>query len=234
MWHAPFDDLEREGVGALSEFECHAGHRRGGAVLDGQRDIAAVAGVAVAAEVEVGIAPAMELGGAAQGLAGADVASALLGVVDDDHGDGVAALQLSQIGEQRRHLTSGVLIDAMQTHQGIEDEQAQLQVGDGVVEASAVGREIQSYGGCGDDLDVEIGKAEAGGGADAVEPPAHDVERVLGGIEQNAAGAWHAEATQARNAGRGRDRDGRRLSELRSRTGPASCRMPRRPAAALQ
>ena len=27
------------------------------------------------------------------------------------------------------------------------------------------GREIQSHGGCGDDLDVEIGKAEAGGGA---------------------------------------------------------------------
>ena len=146
----------------------------------------------------------MELGGAAQGLAGADVASALLGVVDDDHGDGVAALQLSQIGEQRRHLTAGVLIDAMQTHEGIEHQQARLQVGDGVVEASAVGREIQSHGGCGDDLDVEIGKAEAGGGADAVEPPAHDVERVLGGIEQNAAGAWHAEATQARNAGRDR------------------------------
>ena len=138
-------------------------------------------------------------------MAGADVASALLGVVDDDDGDGVAALQLSQIGEQRRHLTAGVLIDAMQTHEGIEHEQARLQVGDGVVEASAVGREIQSHGGCGDDLDVEIGKAEAGGGADAVEPPAHDVERVLGGIEQNAAGAWHAEATQARNAGRDRD-----------------------------
>ncbi len=117
------------------------------------------------------------------------MASALLGVVDDDHGDGVAALQLAQIGEQRCHLTAGVLIDAMQTHEGIEHQQARLQVGDGVVEASAVGREIQSHGGCGDDLDVEIGKAEAGGGADAVEPPAHDVERVLGGIEQNAAGA---------------------------------------------
>ena len=161
LWHAPFDDLEREGVGALSEFECHAGHGRGGAVLDGQRDIAAVAGVAVAAEVEVGIAPGMELGGAAQGLAGADVASALLGVVDDDHGDGVAALQLSQIGEQWRHLTAGVLIDAMQTHEGIEHEQARLQVGDGVVEASAVGREIQSHGGCGDDLDVEMWSASS-------------------------------------------------------------------------
>ena len=100
-------------------------------------------------------------------------------MVDDDHGDGVAALQLSQIGEQRRHLTAGVLIDAMQTHEGIEHEQAWLQVGDGVVEASAVGREIQSHGGCGDDLDVEIGKAEAGGGADAVEPPAHPARKRL-------------------------------------------------------
>jgi len=76
---APFDDFEREGVGALSEFECHGGHGRRGAMLDGQDDIAAFAGIAVAAEVEVGITPGMELGGAAQGLAGADAAGALLG-----------------------------------------------------------------------------------------------------------------------------------------------------------
>jgi hypothetical protein len=63
----------------------------------------------------------MELGGASQGLTGADVAGALLGVVDDDDGDGVAALQLAQIGEQRRHFAAGVLIDAMQAHEGIED-----------------------------------------------------------------------------------------------------------------
>ena len=84
LWGSRFDDLERESVGALREFECHAGHGRSGAVLDGQGDIAVFAGIAVAAEVEVGIAPGMELGGAAQGLTGADVAGALLGVVDDE------------------------------------------------------------------------------------------------------------------------------------------------------
>ena len=52
-------------------------------MLDGEGDLAD-RGIAVAAEVEVGIAPGMELGGAAQGLAGADVAGALLGVVDDE------------------------------------------------------------------------------------------------------------------------------------------------------
>ena len=46
----------------------------------------------------------MELGGATQGLAGAHVRGALLGVVDDDDGDAVAALQLAQIGEQWRDL----------------------------------------------------------------------------------------------------------------------------------
>ena len=93
----------------------------------------------------------------------------------------------------------------MQAHEGIEDEQARLQFGDGRIEASAVGLDIEPHGGCGDDLDVEIGKTEAGGGADAIEPPAHDVERILGGVEQNAPGAWHGEATQARNAGRDRN-----------------------------
>ena len=42
---------------------------------------------------------------------------------------------------------------------------------------------------------------EAGGGADAFEPPAHDVERVLGGIEQHTPGARHGEAAQARDTG---------------------------------
>jgi hypothetical protein len=62
----------------------------------------------------------------------------------------------------------------MQAHEGIEDEQARLQFGNGVIEAPAVGLEIEPHGGCGDDLDVEIGEAEAGGGADAVEPSAHE------------------------------------------------------------
>ena len=60
----------------------------GGAMLDGQDD----AIVAVAAEIEVGIAPGVELRRSAQGLAGADGAGALPGMVDDRDGDGVATL----------------------------------------------------------------------------------------------------------------------------------------------
>ena len=83
--------------------------------------------VAVAAEIEVGIAPGVEFGRSAQSLTGADGAGALPGVVDDGDGDGVTALQFAQEGEQRRDFAADILIDAMQAHERIEDEQPRLQ-----------------------------------------------------------------------------------------------------------
>jgi hypothetical protein len=51
------DGLECKGVVTLGEFKCDALHGGGGAMLDGQDD----AIVAVAAEIEVGIAPGVTL-----------------------------------------------------------------------------------------------------------------------------------------------------------------------------
>src|SRR6201999_4005609 len=93
------------------------------------------------------------------------------------------------------------LIDAMQTYEGIEHEQARLQFGDGLVERPAVALEVEPHGRSGDHLYVEICESDACGGADALDPPTHDVERVLGGIEQNAPSAWDDEAAQACRAG---------------------------------
>jgi hypothetical protein len=59
----------------------------------------------------------------------------------------------------------------------------------------------------GDHLDVEVGERDAGGGADAFEPAAHDVECVLGGVEQNAPAARDGEAAQAGSAGGDRHRE---------------------------
>ena len=129
-----------------------------GTMLDRQREI-----IAVAAQVEVAIAPGVELGGAAQRLTGADAAAALLGVMDDEHGNAMPALQLAQVGEQRGDLAAGVLVDAVQTYERIEDEQARLQSGDGLGEVAAVGIQIEPDGGRGDDLDVEIGQRHTGG-----------------------------------------------------------------------
>ena len=97
------DDFEREGITALSKLDRHGRRGRGGAVLHRQGEI-----VAVAAQIEIGVAPSVELGRAAQRLPGTSAAGALLGVVDDEHGNGMASLQLAQIGQQRRHLSTGV------------------------------------------------------------------------------------------------------------------------------
>ena len=92
----------------------------------------------------------------------------------------------------------------METHERIEHEQARRELGDGLVEVFAVGRKIEPHGGGGDHLDVEVGERD-GGGADGIESPAHDVQRILGGIEQNPSGARDLEAAQAWRAGRDRD-----------------------------
>ena len=70
-WIAAVDDLEGERIGALRELERDSGHGGRGAVLDREGEI-----LAVTTQVEIGVAPGVELGGAAQGLAGADAAGA--------------------------------------------------------------------------------------------------------------------------------------------------------------
>ena len=79
--------------------------------------------VAAAAQVEVGVAPGVELGGAAQGLAGPGVRGALAGVVHEEHGGVEVALEVAQVGEHRGDLGRGVLVDAVQADEGIEHEQ---------------------------------------------------------------------------------------------------------------
>ncbi len=60
--------LEGKSVIALDQFKRNARHGSGGTMLDGQDD----AIVTVSAEIEVEIAPGMELRRSAQGLPGAD------------------------------------------------------------------------------------------------------------------------------------------------------------------
>ena len=187
------DGLQGEGVIALGEFKRDAWHGGSGPMLDGQND----AVVTIAAEVEVGIAPGVEFRRPAQGLTGADGTGALSGVVDDGHGDGVTPLQLAQEGEQRGDLAADILIDAMQPHERIEDQQAWLEPAHGLVETRAVSIEVEAQAGRGDHLDVEFGQRDAGGGTDALEAAPNDVQGVFGRIEQNATGAADREAAQA-------------------------------------
>src|SRR6516164_3859032 len=122
-------------------------------------------------------------------------------MVDEDDGDGMPPLQVPQVGEQWRDLATDVLVDLVEADEGIEDEQAWFETSDGLVEAGAVGIEVEAQAGGGDHLDIEIGEIAAGGGADAVEPAPHDMQGILGGIEEDAAWPLHGEAAQAGRAG---------------------------------
>ncbi len=192
-----FDDLEGESVVTLNEVEGERGHGRRGAVFDGERD----AVICVATQIEVGIAPGVELGGTAERLTGAHGAGAFPGVVDEDDSEAMAALEVAQVGEQRGDLAADILVDAMQADERIEDEHSGLQRGDGLVEFGLIGLEIEPQAGRGDDLDVDVGQLDRGGGADAVEPATDDVQGVLGGVEQHATGVGHGEAAQTGPAG---------------------------------
>jgi hypothetical protein len=127
------------------------------------------------------------------------VTGTFLGMVDDEDGDAMAPLQLVQVRKQRRDFASGVFVDAVQPHEGIEDQQPWLQAGDGVGEAAPIGLEIEPERGSGDDLDIEIGKVDAGGDGDALEPPAHSGRGILGGIEEDTAGVGYRKTPQAGN-----------------------------------
>jgi len=93
----------------------------------------------------------------------------------------------------------------MQSHERIEDEQLGTQLGDGLGERIAVALDIESHGWRSDDVDVEVGQFASGGERDSVQSLSHDVQRVLGGEEQHAAGALDREAAQAGCAGCDRD-----------------------------
>ena len=47
--------------------------------------------------------------------------------MDEQHRTGVLALKLAQVGEKRRDLIGGVLVDAVQADEGVEDQQPRAQ-----------------------------------------------------------------------------------------------------------
>jgi hypothetical protein len=164
-------------------------------VLDGEGE-----SIAVSSQIEIAVAPGVELRRATQRLAGTNVAGTLLGVVDDEHSKGVAALQLAQIGKERGDFGAGVFVDPVQAHEGIEDQQARLQSGNGLLQSDAIGGKVEPKGGGSDDLDIEVAQVDAGSCGDAFQPPAHNRMGILCGIEEDAAGVRYREAAQAGDA----------------------------------
>ena len=200
-WLVRLDGLEREGIGALGERQGDAGDGGGGAVLGGEDD----AVVAIAAKIEVGIAPGMELGGAAQGLAGADGAAPFLAWWT------TATATAWRRCRSRRKASTGATSPLAFSSMRCRRTNGSRMSSRGFRAATVSSRRPRSVSRSRRRLGAvitwtsSVGEAAAGGGADAVKAAADDVQRVLGGIEQDATGARHREAAQAGSAGGDRD-----------------------------
>ena len=124
----------------------------------------------------------------------------LAGVVHEHDGGVELSLQVAQEAEDGGDLGDGVLVDAMQAHQGVEDEQARGEALDGVVQALAVTVMVEAQCGDVDDGDVEVMEGSGGGLGDAFETAAHEMAGILCGVHQDRAGLCGGEVTQARDA----------------------------------
>ena len=98
-----------------------------------------------------------------------------------------------------------VLVDAVQSHERVEDHKPRADSFDRLHQPLAVGAMVEAQCGDVDDGDVEGLEAGVGGLCDALEPGAHDVAGVLGGEQQDGARLVGGEAAQARDAGGDRD-----------------------------
>ena len=162
----------------------------------------------------------MELRRSAQRLACAQAATTLFGMMHEQNGEAIPALQFAKIGQERRDLAAGVFVDPVQTDEGIQDQHPGRKIRDSLLETSAIRGQVEPYGRRGDDVNVEITQADAGGGADPLQTTTHDVQGVLRGVEQDASGLRHGEPAQARRAG------GHRDGQIQGEEGLAALRLP--------
>ena len=126
---------QSQGGAGLSELERDMVLGGSGAMFGGQGQLGAFA-----AHVEIGVAPAVEFAGTAQGLAWAAGVGVFAGVMNQQDGQLKLALQFPEVGEQRGDLGGVVFIDPVQADQRVQDQQ------DGVEILDGVGRRWRSVG----------------------------------------------------------------------------------------
>ena len=163
-------------------------------MLDGHDDL-----LVTPAQVEIAVSPGVQLTAPAQGLA-RPAAAALSCVMDEQDGGFEPALQLAQKAEDGGDLRDGVLVDAVQADQGVEDQEARFDALHRFLQALTIGRPVETQGGHIDDGDVEFVEGGGGGVGDPLQAFAHLVSRVFGREQQHGAAPRGAEVAQAWHA----------------------------------
>ena len=161
--------------------------------------------VAMPGEVEADIGPGMEVAAASESLAVPGV-GAFARMVDEDDGEPEGAFEFAQVTEEFGDLHAVVLIDAVQAHEGIEDEETWLDASHGLLQSLAIDALVQAEDRLGDDMQVEPVHLEASALAEAFESVTDIGEGVLCEEDEGGPLVGDIESAQAW-AGRG-DGDG--------------------------
>lgn len=118
-------------------------------------------------------------------------------MVHDEDGDVMLALEGAEVAEQGGDLAGVVLVDAVQTDEGVEHEQAWCELADGGTQAGLVAAAIEAQHRRRDDMDRRVGQIERAGTAESGEPRLDDRRRVLGHVEQDGPRMVDVERIQA-------------------------------------
>jgi hypothetical protein len=111
---------------------------RGGAVLGLEEEA-----LVVMAQIQGAVGPGVEVAGAAQGLPGIG-GGVLSHVMDDDDGEVVSALELAQEGEELGDLAGVIFVSAVQSHEGVEEQESGSEAFDGFGETLLVALEVET------------------------------------------------------------------------------------------
>jgi hypothetical protein len=125
----------------------------------------------------------------------------------DHNGETMSSLQLAQERQELGDFAGVVLISAVKSNQGIENQQLRLESSDDVFEPLPVALLIQSQAGRRDDVDRDRLEVEAAVSAQACEPVTHCRRWILGEIDQHLARLGHRKGVETRRASRHRERE---------------------------
>lgn len=161
---------------ARDQFENHRWRSRRCAVL--VREHQAFLG---SPQVEVRVAEGMEVTGAAQSLTGGDSRRGVFSAVMHQHdGEVELALKGAEVGQEPGHFAGVVLIDCVESHQGIEQKQPGPEPLGRLEQTRAMRLAIEPQSRGGDDVHLDAVEMETAMASHPRDALAHDRQRIPG------------------------------------------------------
>src|SRR5262244_501897 len=119
-------------------------------------------------------------------------------MMHEGNGGGVIALQAAQIGEQGGDFRGDVLVDGMQTHQRVKQDEVRPEKSHGRLQGLLVLLAIEPQRRHGDDMDIEALEFDARGMGNALETTSDDLRgsRILIREPSGSSSSWRSRSVR--------------------------------------